>query len=76
MVALYLFLLKMSIYSKTRILWGVKAFLVEFKDSQESTISDSIYHLQSAGYAEKGDQLIVVPNLLFGEVNMVQVRDV
>ena len=64
------------ILSKTRILWGVKAFLVEFKDSQESTISDSIYHLQSVGYAEKGDQLIVVPNLLFGEVNMVQVRDV
>ena len=64
------------IISMSRMLWGVKAFLVEFKDSQESTISDSIYHLQSTGYAEKGDQLIVVPNLLFGEVNMVQVRDV
>ena len=67
---------KKKIVSDTKMLWGVKAFLVEFKDSQESTISDSIYHLQSAGYAKKGDQLIVVPNLLFGEVNMVQVRDV
>ena len=67
---------KEKIIKDSKILWGVKAFLVEFKDSQESTISDSIYHLQSAGYAEKGDQLIVVPNLLFGGVDMVQVRDV
>ena len=73
---IFVFTEKKKIVSDTKMLWGVKAFLVEFKDSQESTISDSIYHLQSAGYAKKGDQLIVVPNLLFGEVNMVQVRDV
>ena len=73
---IFVFTEEKKIVSDTKMLWGVKAFLVEFKDSQESTISDSIYHLQSAGYAKKGDQLIVVPNLLFGEVNMVQVRDV
>ena len=73
---IFVFTEKKKIVNDTKMLWGVKAFLVEFKDSQESTISDSIYHLQSAGYAKKGDQLIVVPNLLFGEVNMVQVRDV
>ena len=73
---IFVFTEKEQIINDTRMLWGVKAFLVEFKDSQESTISDSIYHLQSVGYAEKGDQLIVVPNLLFGEVNMIQVRDV
>ncbi|MAJ16006.1 MAG: pyruvate kinase [Opitutia bacterium TMED67] len=73
---IFVFTEKEKIIKDSKILWGVKAFLVEFKDSQESTISDSIYHLQSAGYAEKGDQLIVVPNLLFGGVDMVQVRDV
>ena len=73
---IFVFTEKEQIINDTRMLWGVKAFLVEFKDSQESTISDSIYHLQSVGYAKKGDQLIVVPNLLFGEVNMIQVRDV
>ena len=73
---IFVFTEKKKIVSDTKMLWGVKAFLVEFKDSQESTISDSIYHLQSAGYAKQGDQLIFVPNLLFGEVNMVQVRDV
>ena len=54
---------------------GCYGIFTEFRDSQEATIAASIYQLQSEGFAEKGDQLIIVPNLLFGEVNMIQIRD-
>ena len=73
---IFVFTERQEIINESRILWGVKAFMSEFKDSQEATISDSIYRLQSEGCVDKGDQLIIVPNLLFGEVNMVQIRNV
>lgn len=73
---IYVFTEKEQILRETKMLWGVRAFLTEFKDSQEETIADSIYRLQSEGCAKNGDQLIIVPNLLFGEVNMIQIRDV
>ena len=73
---IFVFTEKEQILRESKLLWGVTAFLTEFRDSQEATIAASIYQLQSEGFAEKGDQLIIVPNLLFGEVNMIQIRDV
>ena len=71
---IYVFTEKEQILRESKMLWGVTAFLTEFKDSQEATIADSIYQLQSEGISQNGDQLIIVPNLLFGEVNMIQIR--
>ena len=73
---IFVFTEKEQILRESKLLWGVTAFLTEFKDSQEATIAASIYQLQSEGFAKNGDQLIIVPNLLFGEVNMIQIRDV
>ena len=71
---IYVFTEKEQILRESKMLWGVSAFLTVFKDSQEATIADSIYRLQSEGISQNGDQLIIVPNLLFGEVNMIQIR--
>ena len=73
---IFVFTEKEQILRESKLLWGVTAFLTKFRDSQEATIAASIYQLQSEGFAEKGDQLIIVPNLLFGGVNMIQIRDV
>jgi len=73
---IFVFTEKSQILRESKLLWGVTAFLTEFRDSQEATIADSIYRLQSEGFAKNGNQLIIVPNLLFGEVNMIQIRDV
>lgn len=73
---IYVFTENEKIIFESKLLWGVMAFLLKFRDAQESTISDSIHRLRSDGLVNNGDQLVIIPNLLFGEVNMIQIRDV
>jgi len=58
--------------------WGVEPFLMEFSADPEKTIQDSFDYLKRQGWAEKGDWLTVVTNVLMGKkvIDAIQLREV
>ena len=60
------------------LLWGVEPFLVPFHQDPEQTVQDAFDCLKQHGWAETGDQVIVITNVAGRTVNIIdslQVRE-
>ena len=53
------------------LLWGVEPFLVEFHQDPEQTVQDAFRCLKSSGWAEAGDQMILITNVAGRTVNII-----
>ncbi len=66
------------VFKQMLLLWGVEPFLMEFSKDPEKTIQDSFAYLKRREWAEKGEWLVVVTNVLMGEkvIDSIQLREV
>lgn len=60
------------------LLWGVEPFLVPFHEDPEQTVKDAFACLKEEGWAESGDQMIVITNVAGRAVHVIdslQIRE-
>ena len=60
-------------------LWGVEPFLMELEEDPEQTIQNAFAYLKRREWAEVGDQMIVITNVLGKAkkiIDSLQVREI
>ncbi len=68
-----------TIKRQLNLVWGVKAYLMEFPEYADDMIHDSVAYLSENGLAEADDTLVLtagVPTAVTGTTNMLQIRTV
>jgi pyruvate kinase len=74
----YAFTDEPQVFRHLLLVWGVEPFLMDFTAEPEKTIRDAFAYLLRRGWAERGDWMVVVTNVLAGEtvVDTIQMRPV
>ena len=76
-VPIYAFTDSPSVFRELMLHWGIKPFLTSFAGDPEETIKTAFTQLVKLGWAEKGDQMAVIVNVLGDKtVNTIQLREV
>ncbi len=67
-----------GLHRRLRLIWGIEPFLMEFSEDPEITIQEAIKRLQKESRVEKGDQIVMVTNVLADGkvVESIQLREV
>ena len=67
-----------GLHRRLRLIWGIEPFLMDFSDDPEITIQEAIKRLQKESRVEKGDQIVMVTNVLADGkvVESIQLREV
>jgi pyruvate kinase len=75
---IYAFTDDAQVFRHMLLMWGVEPFLMEFKPGPEETIRDAFAYLLRRGWANPGDWMVVVTNVLAGEkvIDSIQMRPV
>lgn len=75
---IYAFTDEAQVFRHLLLVWGVEPFLMQFSAEPEKTIQDAFAYLVRRGWAQKGDWLVVVTNILAGEkvVDTIQMRPI
>ena len=62
--------------NQLNLLWGVAPFVIEFSDDPETTILRAEGHLREQGLLAKGDQVVIISDILARDklINAVQMR--
>ena len=76
-VPIYAFTDSPAVFRELMLHWGIEPFLTEFATDAEETIKTAFAELLKHGWAETGDQMAVIVNVLGDKtVNTIQLREV
>ena len=76
-VPIYAFTDNPAVFRELMLHWGIEPFLTEFAEDAEETITSAFTQLLKRGWAEPGDQMAVIVNVLGDKtVNTIQLREV
>ncbi|MGJ3241435.1 MAG: pyruvate kinase [Opitutales bacterium] len=75
---LYAFTDNRLLFKQMLMLWGIEPFTLEFSDDPETTIQNAFAYLKRKEWAEPGDTMIVISNVLAREtiIDTIQLRSV
>jgi pyruvate kinase len=75
---IYAFTDEAQVFRHMLLMWGVEPFLMEFTENPEETISNAFAYLLRRGWAEHGDWMVVVTNVLVGKktIDSIQMRPI
>jgi len=67
-----------KVFRHMLLMWGVEPFLMNFMPSPEATICSAFAYLIRRGWAQKGDWMVVVTNVLAGKqtIDSIEMRQV